>query len=569
MDDLYTQWLGVPAGARPPDHYALLRLPRFCSDLEKIEAAAQRQLDALDRYAIHPELPKRDACHQMMSEVARARIVLTHPQKRQEYDQVLSPGRRPMPAPAPRPAPAPMPMAEDAAVSHPAPVTVEPWIVRFLKTKRSPDFWVAPIMGGLSVIGALVIGVYFWSRPTPPQQVAVNKPAANTTPVTKVSAPTLAPTPETPTAVAVAPNPVQPAPASSSKGLFDTGHQTRPQPAPTAPPAIVPPPIVPAPSPPAPAPPVALVKPPDVAPASDGLKPIPNAAAQAHAAKLIDDIFARDIARATSAQEKSTIAAKMLQLAGTLDDDPAGRYLLQMRTSDVAISAGDIQIAIDAISSCSKEYRIDALQLKAAAVTGVAKKLTPDQPHRPVADMADAVIADAIAHERYDLAIATASAAAQAAQSLHDTIWTAQADHELAQAQAAQSESTRIQPALATLTAHPDDPQANEVVGRYRCLEKNDWAGGLPMLAKGATSPTRALARKELAVPVDPEQIMDLANGWWDYGQSLQNSLERAAVLKHSGTLYRRIADGLSGLRKLQAKKRLEDLDHLDSGKPT
>ncbi len=34
--DVYKEWLGIPDGPRPPDHYELLRCVRFEDDIEKI-----------------------------------------------------------------------------------------------------------------------------------------------------------------------------------------------------------------------------------------------------------------------------------------------------------------------------------------------------------------------------------------------------------------------------------------------------------------------------------------------------------------------------------------------------
>jgi hypothetical protein len=88
-DDLYTIWLRVPAGSRPPDHYALLGLPRFSVDSKKIDHAANVQLDRLDRRALHPDPQLRDACQRLMNEVARARTVLVSPVQREAYDAAL------------------------------------------------------------------------------------------------------------------------------------------------------------------------------------------------------------------------------------------------------------------------------------------------------------------------------------------------------------------------------------------------------------------------------------------------------------------------------------------------
>ena len=89
-EDFYTQWLGVPPGQRPPDHYTLLGVERFCQDLDAVERAARAQLRRLDEYALHPDWDTRDAVQDMMNEVARARMCLVHPEKRGAYDEELA-----------------------------------------------------------------------------------------------------------------------------------------------------------------------------------------------------------------------------------------------------------------------------------------------------------------------------------------------------------------------------------------------------------------------------------------------------------------------------------------------
>lgn len=89
-EDLYATWLGVAPGTRPPDHYAILGLPLFCDDMQAIEQAARTRLAKLDNYAIHPDTQRRDACHRMMNEVARARVVLATSARKSAYDQQLA-----------------------------------------------------------------------------------------------------------------------------------------------------------------------------------------------------------------------------------------------------------------------------------------------------------------------------------------------------------------------------------------------------------------------------------------------------------------------------------------------
>ena len=42
--DPYHKWLGIPAAEQPADHYRLLAIARFESDLDVIEGGADRQM---------------------------------------------------------------------------------------------------------------------------------------------------------------------------------------------------------------------------------------------------------------------------------------------------------------------------------------------------------------------------------------------------------------------------------------------------------------------------------------------------------------------------------------------
>ncbi len=84
--DLYMQWLSIPPGPRPPDHYALLGVPRGCGDVERIEAAVRRQMDRLDALALHPDAQKRQSVQEMMNRLAQARGCLIDARRRKAYD---------------------------------------------------------------------------------------------------------------------------------------------------------------------------------------------------------------------------------------------------------------------------------------------------------------------------------------------------------------------------------------------------------------------------------------------------------------------------------------------------
>ena len=82
--DFYKQWLGIPDGPRPPDHYELLRCQRFEDDLEKIRAHYKKLNTHVRKYATGQySVPSQE----MLNELAKAMLCLTDPERKREYDE--------------------------------------------------------------------------------------------------------------------------------------------------------------------------------------------------------------------------------------------------------------------------------------------------------------------------------------------------------------------------------------------------------------------------------------------------------------------------------------------------
>lgn len=84
--DPYHKWLGIGPKDQPPNHYRLLGLENFESDLQVIEAAADRQLGFLRRYQSGEHAT---SCQKLLNEVSRARLCLLKPAFKAEYDAEL------------------------------------------------------------------------------------------------------------------------------------------------------------------------------------------------------------------------------------------------------------------------------------------------------------------------------------------------------------------------------------------------------------------------------------------------------------------------------------------------
>lgn len=83
----YHKWLGIPLAEQPPDHYRLLGVASFESDLDVIEAAADRQMTYIRQCATGPYVKESQ---KILNELAAARLCLLHATKKADYDRDLT-----------------------------------------------------------------------------------------------------------------------------------------------------------------------------------------------------------------------------------------------------------------------------------------------------------------------------------------------------------------------------------------------------------------------------------------------------------------------------------------------
>lgn len=86
--NVYRDWLGIPEAEIPeegaPDHYALLRLPRFLDDEDKIRAHYRKLNAHVRTYASGQYGPQSQ---DLLNELAKAMLCLTDPERKHDYDE--------------------------------------------------------------------------------------------------------------------------------------------------------------------------------------------------------------------------------------------------------------------------------------------------------------------------------------------------------------------------------------------------------------------------------------------------------------------------------------------------
>ncbi len=82
--DVYKDWLGIPEGPRPPDHYQLLRLPQFEDDPDKVRKNYKKLNAHVRKYATGQYSNQSQS---LLNELAKAMLCLTDAEQKLEYDQ--------------------------------------------------------------------------------------------------------------------------------------------------------------------------------------------------------------------------------------------------------------------------------------------------------------------------------------------------------------------------------------------------------------------------------------------------------------------------------------------------
>lgn len=162
-EDRHTRFLGIPAGLRPPHAHVLLGVEPDVNDPEIIEAAVQRRMDELDKFALSNDRTTREQVQKLMNEVAKARVKLT--QRAEGQAKKAAPIETPEPTPTPV-VPAQTPTTEQppiAAVEH-VPVPRKASLnfkFKFQWPRLSAEAWSLLGIAWLMSLAVTAVGAYF------------------------------------------------------------------------------------------------------------------------------------------------------------------------------------------------------------------------------------------------------------------------------------------------------------------------------------------------------------------------------------------------------------------------
>ena len=300
-------------------------------------------------------------------------------------------------------------------------------------------------------------------------------------------------------------------------------------------------------------------------PAGDDRQPVPSADAQKAAAKEIKGIFAKEFSNATTSEQRLELAQMLYRQALETSQDPPNQFTLFKLTMESAQRAGRSTLALQAIEQTGKTFAIDTIKEKVDILIECGKASRDVQETQELLQNINKVVGESASDERFDAAVRLLQAAVTIAGKAKDPDTVRRAASRLKQLQDQQKLYDAAQKAAATLSVSPDDPDANLRRGRYLCLVKNDWAAGLPMLAKSSDSALAAVAKQDSIQPAEAARQAALGSDWFDYQTSAKGPMKDLSA-NRAAYWYALALPALTGLQKTQAEKRLESLQASTTG---
>ncbi len=286
--------------------------------------------------------------------------------------------------------------------------------------------------------------------------------------------------------------------------------------------------------------------------------PEPDAAAQKKAQQEIQGLFKEEYAKKAAA-DRLALARKLIETAGQTRDDPVSRYVLYREAQDLAMLAGDFELALGTVDEVARSYAVNGPSMKAAILSGAARNARTPEELKGLAGVYLRQGEDALAMDDLDEADRMIQQAAALARKAKDPALTGRAEARAKEIAEMKPRFDKAKKAREALAANPEDAAAHLALGQYLCLSKGDWTSGLLHLARSSDGLYKGAAAKDLANPAEAAPQVEAGDAWYDLGER-ESGAGRLALRKRASLWYERAVLNLTGLTKLKVEKRIADI---------
>lgn len=253
---------------------------------------------------------------------------------------------------------------------------------------------------------------------------------------------------------------------------------------------------------------------------------VPDQAAQAEAKKTVKEQFKNEYTQAKKSAGKVELATALIEKAVEITEANAIQYVMLLEALDIGADADNNILAEQAIAELVKRFEVRPFALKERLVS--ARPFTGKNYQDGVELLTKyAELAQAAAKEEdYATAVKSMSSAAIALKKPLFKPLKEFAVLESKRYSNYQDSYAVAKPARDKLAASPDDAVANLMWGRFLCCFQQDWAAGLPLLAKCEDKVWKSLAERELNRPTRPAELLQLGDDWFKAGDKEKDPVQ-------------------------------------------
>lgn len=284
----------------------------------------------------------------------------------------------------------------------------------------------------------------------------------------------------------------------------------------------------------------------------------PDATAQAAARKRLDEKFSPQ--KAGTPEEKLAVAKKLVDAAAQSPGEPADTYMLNRTAAQLFLEAGNLKSSMEAVDKLAAAFLIDELAWRSAALKQYIAGEPVEAKAAVAVEQSKAVFDRYLAEKQYEPATELVEKLLDYCQRSKEREGRKLLVDRQAEIKRRETAWNQYSQAVERLKEKPDDAEANQIVGQWRCLVESDWTHGLKNLGNSADSRLQAVARAELLGATTPADQAKLGGMWYDLSSRYQDDL-RTGMRKRAGFWYQKAYARLpAGITKITIEKRLTEL---------
>ncbi|HEY7155683.1 MAG TPA: PA14 domain-containing protein, partial [Gemmataceae bacterium] len=283
---------------------------------------------------------------------------------------------------------------------------------------------------------------------------------------------------------------------------------------------------------------------------------VPDEAARKKITEDIRNIYKADYA-GRQAEDRAALAAKLLKRGERKNEEPERRFVYLREARDLAARGGDFALSLRAIDEMAKTFNVEPTPMKTTALELAVKAVRGPDAAKILVGQVLTAVDEVEATDDYELALRLLTMVQNTASksSGHLPGVVSQRQTHLKRLRTGYA---KIADAVKTLADKPSEADANRIVGKFQCFDKEDWSKGLPMLARSEDATLAELARKDLANPREATKQAEVGQAWWTFADKQSDKNVKAAAQQRARHWLRAALPSLKGAEADRVASKLE-----------